>query len=158
MAGEIEDKAESRLVGSSAQCASCGVKNQVMKRCTRCRAVVYCSKECQAKHWQLHKFLCGPNPQESIQEQVRKAHKIIPCANLADTGILVSFPAVPSCDCGALMGRMCALSLPTTRPTQCPCAAGAACCQMAATRPMSTVFDATTVAFRYRNARSRRAA
>ena len=59
MAGEMTDKAK---------CASCGVKNQVMKRCTKCKAVVYCTRECQVKHWQAHKFLCGPNPQESIQD------------------------------------------------------------------------------------------
>ena len=41
---------------------------QVMKRCTRCRTVLYCSRECQLKNWQAHKFLCGPNPQQSTQD------------------------------------------------------------------------------------------
>ena len=55
-------------VDDKAKCQACGVKNQVMKRCTRCKAVFYCSRECQVKHWQTHKFLCGPNPQETIQD------------------------------------------------------------------------------------------
>ena len=59
MPGELDEKVK---------CASCGVKNPVMKRCTRCQAVFYCSRECQVKHWKAHKFWCGPNPQESIHD------------------------------------------------------------------------------------------
>ena len=39
-----------------------------MKLCTRCRTVLYCSRECQMKNWQAHKFLCGPNPQQGIPD------------------------------------------------------------------------------------------
>lgn len=29
-----------------------------LKRCTRCRSVLYCSKDCQANHWKDHKLTC----------------------------------------------------------------------------------------------------
>ena len=33
------------------QCANCGAKNKPLKSCAKCRAVKYCSKECQKKNW-----------------------------------------------------------------------------------------------------------
>jgi hypothetical protein len=27
-------------------------------RCARCRIAEYCSKECQKKHWEVHKYVC----------------------------------------------------------------------------------------------------
>ena len=50
-------------------CAACGAKQQIMKRCTRCKAVVYCSRDCQTSDWQTHRLLCGPNPQHTIQTE-----------------------------------------------------------------------------------------
>ena len=43
-------------------CALCHKPNAT-KRCGRCRAVVYCSRECQAAHWKsAHKLTCGASP------------------------------------------------------------------------------------------------
>ena len=39
-------------------CALCH-KPAATKRCGRCRAVVYCSRACQASHWRAHKLTCG---------------------------------------------------------------------------------------------------
>ena len=40
-------------------CALCH-KPAATKRCGRCRAVVYCSRDCQARHWKsAHKLTCG---------------------------------------------------------------------------------------------------
>ncbi len=42
-----------------AQCANCGDKNKPLKSCAKCRAVKYCSKECQTQNWgQTHKKIC----------------------------------------------------------------------------------------------------
>jgi hypothetical protein len=30
-----------------------------MSKCSKCRIAVYCSKECQTKHWINHKHLCS---------------------------------------------------------------------------------------------------
>jgi hypothetical protein len=43
-------------------CALCHKPNAT-KRCGRCRAVVYCSRDCQAAHWKrAHKLTCGTSP------------------------------------------------------------------------------------------------
>jgi len=42
-------------------CAQCGVAAPILKDCTRCKAVAYCSKECQTAHWKGgHKAGCVP--------------------------------------------------------------------------------------------------
>jgi len=52
------------------QCdGGCGTANP-SKRCTRCKAVYYCSLECQKLHWKQHKRFCLPVP-ETI-EKLRK--------------------------------------------------------------------------------------
>lgn len=40
-------------------CSFCkSVHNQKLHRCSRCKSVVYCDKECQQKDWARHKFAC----------------------------------------------------------------------------------------------------
>ena len=50
---------------SSRTCANCGIAETAggasLKPCSRCKAVVYCGKECQAQHWKKaggHKAVC----------------------------------------------------------------------------------------------------
>jgi TPR repeat protein len=49
---------------TSHTCANCGVKETAgsvaLKPCSRCKAVVYCGRECQAKHWKVggHRTMC----------------------------------------------------------------------------------------------------
>ena len=38
-------------------CAHCNVEEGT-KRCSGCKQTYYCSKECQTKHWQIHKKKC----------------------------------------------------------------------------------------------------
>lgn len=43
--------------GGESECASCACS--ASKKCSRCKRVWYCSKECQAKHWEAeHKLKC----------------------------------------------------------------------------------------------------
>eukprot|EP00562_Extubocellulus_spinifer_P018038 CAMPEP_0178594274 /NCGR_PEP_ID=MMETSP0697-20121206/30411_1 /TAXON_ID=265572 /ORGANISM="Extubocellulus spinifer, Strain CCMP396" /LENGTH=96 /DNA_ID=CAMNT_0020231543 /DNA_START=50 /DNA_END=336 /DNA_ORIENTATION=- len=39
-------------------CASCGTKGQDLKRCTACKSVHYCNRECQKSHRRAHKVEC----------------------------------------------------------------------------------------------------
>ena len=54
----IEKKLAEELNSAWPTCASCGKHSQDLKRCARCKAVAYCSKECQKKHWKQHKSVC----------------------------------------------------------------------------------------------------
>lgn len=40
------------------RCSTCGKQLQIMKRCTRCKSVMYCSRECQIKDWPTHQIVC----------------------------------------------------------------------------------------------------
>jgi ankyrin repeat protein len=40
------------------QCAKPGCSGAGLKKCAGCLVIFYCSKECQAAHWWLHKFEC----------------------------------------------------------------------------------------------------
>lgn len=50
-----------------------------MKRCTQCRSVLYCSRECQTKHWPAHKGECKRLPQDMRE----RAHKLADKVKLA---------------------------------------------------------------------------
>ena len=50
-----------------------------MKRCTQCRSVLYCSRECQTKHWPAHKGECKQLPQDMRE----RAHKLADKVKLA---------------------------------------------------------------------------
>jgi hypothetical protein len=47
-----------------------------MKRCTQCRAVLYCSRDCQVKHWGKHKEACKRLPQEMRERAHKLADKV----------------------------------------------------------------------------------
>ena len=41
-------------------CSACGKKSDTAKKCTACKCVWYCDKDCQNKHWKEHKKECKP--------------------------------------------------------------------------------------------------
>ncbi|XP_061174576.1 uncharacterized protein LOC133183660 isoform X2 [Saccostrea echinata] len=47
------------------KCKMCKQGKQTMKRCTRCREVYYCSRECQAKDWPVHRTMCSVTGENS---------------------------------------------------------------------------------------------
>lgn len=44
--------------GGGRQCNNCGIVKDELQRCGRCKAVAYCSRECQASAWKDHKRVC----------------------------------------------------------------------------------------------------
>ena len=40
------------------KCSYCEKTSENLRKCTRCQSVQYCNKECQQKHWPLHKASC----------------------------------------------------------------------------------------------------
>jgi hypothetical protein len=165
-------------VDDKAKCQACGVKNQVMKRCTRCKAVFYCSRECQVKHWQTHKFLCGPNPQETIQDhqddcstvRATPAPRRAPprhCPPPARRPPAVCRPLTAPRGPGSPGHRALTCVLVVCRTRRCrpppprrasrrPCAAGAASSRTGATSRTPTACCATTAGFRWPGPRPKR--
>ncbi|KAF6261089.1 hypothetical protein COO60DRAFT_822653 [Scenedesmus sp. NREL 46B-D3] len=43
---------------SSSCCKVCGARQQKLLRCSRCKAVKYCSAACQTQDWKAHKAVC----------------------------------------------------------------------------------------------------
>jgi hypothetical protein len=39
-------------------CNTCNKIDEKLKKCTRCKTMFYCSKECQVKDWKKHKKIC----------------------------------------------------------------------------------------------------
>ena len=67
-----------------------------MKRCTQCRAVLYCSRSCQTKHWPAHKGECIRLPQEMRE----RAHQLAAKVTVAAPCITLN-PSTPSWMLGA---------------------------------------------------------
>lgn len=43
-----------------AACAFCSTEKADLLKCSRCKSVFYCNKECQRLHWKAHKTICKP--------------------------------------------------------------------------------------------------
>lgn len=43
-----------------ASCALCTSRNGSLRKCSRCKTVYYCNRECQKLHWKTHKLTCFP--------------------------------------------------------------------------------------------------
>jgi hypothetical protein len=50
-------------VKPSRPCAQCGELFPKLKQCSWCKAVAYCSRDCQVAHWKAgHKEACQERP------------------------------------------------------------------------------------------------
>ena len=43
---------------SDRNCLYCLQKVEGSSRCSKCRTALYCNRDCQAKHWPVHKNIC----------------------------------------------------------------------------------------------------
>ena len=60
-------KPESGNPAIDEKCGYCGKYSPATKKCTRCKNVQYCSKECQTKHWPVHNKSCKAAMTSNIQ-------------------------------------------------------------------------------------------
>ena len=54
-------------------CAYCKAiaNKEDFKKCAKCRSAAYCSKDCQKKHWPVHKTVCKSAPKESCSQKTK---------------------------------------------------------------------------------------
>ena len=55
-------KQQSEVLNKFSACSYCFKKSGSLKKCTLCHAAQYCDKECQTKHWKIHKLQCKSEP------------------------------------------------------------------------------------------------
>ena len=57
-------------------CAQCHTTGFDLRKCSRCRLVHYCSKDCQAKNWPIHKSYCKYQEQNKTDDTEGKVTSI----------------------------------------------------------------------------------
>ena len=61
-AAQSQSTAATATTTQAGACAACGTSSiptdAAFKTCARCKAVQYCSKDCQRTHWPVHKATC----------------------------------------------------------------------------------------------------
>lgn len=61
------------MASVSLSCGFCGAEKENLSKCSRCKCVYYCSKECQKSHWKAHKPKCKTTSE--IPAANEKLHK-----------------------------------------------------------------------------------
>jgi len=57
---------------SNRNCLFCLKRVKGSMRCSQCRTALYCNRECQTKHWPVHRNLCqDSNDTENSNEKLR---------------------------------------------------------------------------------------
>ena len=56
------------------KCGQCGKRGDTnsIRRCSRCQAIRYCSRDCQARHWPQHKVTCTPATNPTVSSSSAK--------------------------------------------------------------------------------------
>ena len=57
----VSDHKSSSVAEKFPECSYCKKESNILKKCTRCRAVQYCNIDCQRNHWSKHKIDCTKN-------------------------------------------------------------------------------------------------
>jgi hypothetical protein len=58
-AGSSKSKGKGRRSSSKGCCAGCGARDVKLRKCSGCKQVIYCNRECQTAHWKEHKKVCS---------------------------------------------------------------------------------------------------
>ena len=60
---------------SNRNCLYCLQKVEGSSRCSKCRTALYCNRDCQEKHWPVHKNICvnSNNAEDSDEKLFMKA-------------------------------------------------------------------------------------
>ena len=81
------------------KCSFCGQVSAALKKCARCHKAEYCGRECQLKHWPMHKSTCNAsdtNPENSTPSQSSLPQMQGKLSNAPEEKLHKPFPVVPS--------------------------------------------------------------
>jgi len=92
--GEPETKNEDDTNGTPTKklCSKCGKESDTLKKCTACKCVWYCDKDCQNRHWKEHKKEC-----KVIKKELQKRGGKLDLGNELDLGPLPDLPPRDEC-------------------------------------------------------------
>ena len=118
--GEPETKNEDDTNGTPTKklCSKCGKESDKLKKCTACKCVWYCDKDCQNRHWKEHKKECKP-----IKKELAKRGGKLDLGTELDVGPLGKLPPREECP-------ICMRVLPIHPKlhTYAPCCGKTLCC------------------------------
>jgi len=69
-----DQSAKDALIENGIVCGQC-LKISPTNRCSKCKILKYCSKECQASHWEVHKKQCRKDRLKPSTEHERSTRK-----------------------------------------------------------------------------------
>ena len=80
--GEPENNEDADTNGTQTKkCSKCGKESDALMKCTACKCVWYCDKDCQNRHWKEHKKECKP-----IKKELQKRGGKLDLGNEKDFG------------------------------------------------------------------------
>ena len=65
-------KSEDAMANTADECAGCGKKCE--KQCSRCKEIMYCSRDCQVADWRIHKLACCPYSMPTCKKMPKLMH------------------------------------------------------------------------------------
>ena len=93
--GESETKnedADTNETPTKKLCSKCGKESDTLKKCTACKCVWYCDKDCQNRHWKEHKKEC-----RRIKKGLEKRGGNLDVGTEEDLGPLPDLPPREEC-------------------------------------------------------------
>ena len=89
---ETNEDADTNGTPSKKLCSKCGKESDTLKKCTACKCVWYCDKDCQNRHWKEHKKEC-----KRIKKELAKRGGKLDLGNELDLGPLPDLPPREEC-------------------------------------------------------------